>query len=492
MARLFSVFSLRNLLVLSLALNVSLILRVLYEKESGVISGLSLDNKREALRTDSMPSEAHATQREHLSMPSSSSSSSTVDSNGRDRVINLDQQLSFWHLGRSEEYSVCMSEALAPLGRSASENFGRLGDPTMYERYWQQTGDKSTILIPGWQSMSYFSDAGSLCWFLEPEFAKEIIRLHKVVGNAVTEDRYIVVGTGSTQLYQAVLYALSPLDALEPLSVVSAAPYYSSYPLITDCLKSGLYKWAGDAQSFNKEGPYIELVTSPNNPDGYVRQSVVNRSGGILVHDLAYYWPQYSPIAAAADHDIMLFTVSKSTGHAGMRIGWALVKDEEVAKKMVKYVELNTIGVSKDSQLRAAKVLQVVTDGCKYPTSKEGSLFDFAAHLMEERWKLLRAAVRQSGLFTLPEFPHGSCRFLNISFAPRPAFAWLKCEAPIDDCEAFLRSNNILTRSGMHFGVGPQYVRISMLDRDENYDVFVERLSTIHLRQSMQVDETAE
>jgi L-tryptophan--pyruvate aminotransferase len=87
---------------------------------------------------------------------------------------------------------------------------------------------------------------------------------------------------------------------------------------------------------------------------------------------------------------------------------------------MVKYVELNTIGVSKDSQLRAAKVLQVVTDGCKYPTSKEGSLFDFAAHLMEERWKLLRAAVRQSGLFTLPEFPPGSCRFLNISFAPRP------------------------------------------------------------------------
>jgi hypothetical protein len=97
----------------------------------------------------------------------------------------------------------------------------------MYERFWQQAGDKSTIVIPGWQSMSYFSDAGSLCWFLEPEFAKEIIRLHKTVGNAVTEDRYIVVGTGSTQLYQAVLYALSPQDAVEPLSVVSAAPYYS-------------------------------------------------------------------------------------------------------------------------------------------------------------------------------------------------------------------------------------------------------------------------
>jgi L-tryptophan--pyruvate aminotransferase len=76
----------------------------------------------------------------------------------------------------------------------------------MYERFWQQAGDKSTIVIPGWQSMSYFSDAGSLCWFLEPEFAKEIIRLHKTVGNAVTEDRYIVVGTGSTQLYQYYMH----------------------------------------------------------------------------------------------------------------------------------------------------------------------------------------------------------------------------------------------------------------------------------------------
>lgn len=99
------------------------------------------------------------------------------------------------------------------------------------------------------------------------------------------------------------------------------ANHLQSYPSITDCLKSGLYKWAGDAQSFDTDGPYIELVTSPNNPDGFVRRSVVNRSGGILVHDLAYYWPQYTSISFPADHDLMLFTISKSTGHAGMRIG---------------------------------------------------------------------------------------------------------------------------------------------------------------------------
>lgn len=62
---------------------------------------------------------------------------------------------------------------------------------------------------------------------MEPEFAKQIVRLHNVVGNAVTEGRHIVVGTGSSQLYLAALYALSPQDSLNPINVVSAAPYYS-------------------------------------------------------------------------------------------------------------------------------------------------------------------------------------------------------------------------------------------------------------------------
>lgn len=101
------------------------------------------------------------------------------------------------------------------------------GDPTMFENYWQQMGDKATVVIPGWQHISYFSDVTNICWFLEPEFAKEVVRVHKAVGNAVTEDRHIVVGTGSSQLYLAALFALSSHDSPEPVSVVSEAPYYS-------------------------------------------------------------------------------------------------------------------------------------------------------------------------------------------------------------------------------------------------------------------------
>lgn len=455
MAKITPLFSLKNLLVVSLALNVSLIWRAMHESEKWNFDGgfsLLKQQRRSVMAGCVLKEKQHVSERTHLSLsssPSPSPSSSLTSTNiqsqdGVERIINVDH-----------------------------------GDPTMYEKYWQKVGDKTTIVIPGWQSLSYFSDISNLCWFLEPEFAKEVVRLHKVVGNAITENHHIVVGTGSTQLFQAALYALSSQDALEPISVVSAAPYYSSYPSITDCVKSGLYKWAGDAKRFNKDGPYIELVTSPNNPDGSVRQSVVNRSGGILVHDLAYYWPQYTSITYPADHDLMLFTVSKSTGHAGTRIGWALVKDTEVAKKMTKYIELNTIGVSKDSQLRAAKVLKFVSDSCKPSGSEDECFFEFSNQQMSTRWKQLRMAVQKSGLFSVPEFPSQFCTFLGRAFEPQPAFAWLKCEQEIEDCESFLKGNKILTRSGKHFGFSPKYVRISILDRDENYNLFVERLSKI-------------
>lgn len=92
---------------------------------------------------------------------------------------------------------------------------------------------------------------------------------------------------------------------------------------MTDYLRSALFKWAGDAAKFDpavESAPYIEMVTSPNNPDGKIQRPIVNGSGHV-VYDLAYYWPHYTPITEAADHDVMLFTLSKSTGHAGTRIG---------------------------------------------------------------------------------------------------------------------------------------------------------------------------
>lgn len=121
------------------------------------------------------------------------------------------------------------------------------------------------VTLSGYQSLTYFANAKNLCWFLEPKLEEEIKKLHNVVGNTVVDDHYVVVGTRSRQLTQDALYALSPTVEPESISVVSAAPFY---PEVTDFVRSVLYKWAGDARNFEKDGPYTEFITSPNNPDG--------------------------------------------------------------------------------------------------------------------------------------------------------------------------------------------------------------------------------
>ncbi|KAM5567908.1 L-tryptophan--pyruvate aminotransferase 1 [Rosa sericea] len=361
------------------------------------------------------------------------------------------------------------------------------GDPTMFEPYWKKMGDKGTMVISGSQWMSYVSDFTNICFFMEPEFEGAVRRLHRTVGNAVVDGRHIVVGTGSTQLYQAALYALTSPGGAEPISVVSAAPYYSSYPDETDYLRSGLYRWAGDAYAFDKKGhgDYIEVVNTPNNPDGTNRKAVVkyrpdDQVQGKLIHDLAYYWPQYTAITAPLDEDIMYFTFSKSTGHAGSRIGWAIVKDKEIAKKMAKFVELSTLGVSKVSQHRAAKLMGVICDGYQNCKAKNPELFfEHCQNLMAQRWERLREVVERSEIFSLPKYPKEYCIFSGEFNEPHPAFAWLKCKEDID-LEKFIRGCiKVQGRTGRKFGSDQKYLRLSMLSKDEVFDQFLERLSTI-------------
>ncbi|KAL6505490.1 hypothetical protein OROHE_022869 [Orobanche hederae] len=354
----------------------------------------------------------------------------------------------------------------------------------MYETYWKKLGDQRSniVIIPGHQSLSYFSDKNHLCWYLEPKLEEEIKSLHNLVGNAVVENHHIVIGTGSSQLIQAAFYALShcPNEQPEPVNVVSAAPYYSGYQDLADFLRSGLFKWAGDANSFHDENrSYIEVVKSPNNPDGVIRKAVVNGAKGMAIHDLAYYWPQYTAVTSPADHDVMLFTLSKSTGHAGSRIGWALVRDKEVAKKMVKFIEINTVGVSKEAQLRAATILRIVSDSCRrhtYPDME--NFFEHSKKIMDGRWKRLTDVVKRSDLFSVTKYPIQHCNFMGCFTETHPAFAWMKCKEGVDG-EKLFREQKIQTRSGRRFGSDEEYVRVSMVGRDHEFDIFVQRLSSV-------------
>ncbi|CAI8587558.1 unnamed protein product [Vicia faba] len=354
------------------------------------------------------------------------------------------------------------------------------GDPVGFSTFWEKLREEAKVEIKGDEVMSYFGDA-NLCWYMLPQMRNAILRLHKVVGNANTEDKYIVLGNGSSEVYLALLYALStekPSDI--PINVVAAAPHYSDYEGATDMLQSKLFQWSGDASVYDKDEPYIEVVTSPNNPDGALRTPVVKSDAeGKVIYDLAYYWPQYTPINHELNQDIMLFTFSKCTGHAGSRIGWALVKDIEIAKKMVKFLHLSSIGVSKESQVRATKIIEVICDGYQNSNSTPSDrlFFNYSKKLMKDRWEKLKAAIEKSKVFTLPKYPTAYCHFTKEITEQYPAFAWLKSVEGIEDGESYLEKLKILTRGGKQFGVDPTYVRISMIGTDDEFIELVTRLA---------------
>lgn len=100
---------------------------------------------------------------------------------------------------------------------------------------------------------------------------------------------------------------------------------------------------------------------------------------------------------------------------------WAIVKDKDIARRMTKFIELNTIGVSKDSQVRAAKILKVVSDGYELPVLDSAArLFDFGKRNLQRRWERLREVAKSTGMFSLAEYPSDTCKFTGKQTSPSP------------------------------------------------------------------------
>lgn len=62
--------------------------------------------------------------------------------------------------------------------------------------------------------------------FFSEELAKVVRKVHASVRNAVTQNRFIIFGAGSTQVLSAAVFALSPENTSSPAKVVTSVPYY--------------------------------------------------------------------------------------------------------------------------------------------------------------------------------------------------------------------------------------------------------------------------
>ncbi|KAF7835382.1 tryptophan aminotransferase-related protein 4-like [Senna tora] len=184
--------------------------------------------------------------------------------------------------------------------------------------------EKSGILVSGWHRMGYTYSDGS---YISEMLVKHIKKLHQLVGNVVTDGRLVVFGGGSTQLLNAVVYAFSSNSSLQsPAKVVATAPCYPVYRTQTQLFNSRDNRYEGDTSIWKQNASrvnatFFEFVTSPNNPDGKLTKQILNGSNVKTINDLAYYWPHFTAIPSPVDQDLIIFTISKLTGHAGTRFG---------------------------------------------------------------------------------------------------------------------------------------------------------------------------
>jgi L-tryptophan--pyruvate aminotransferase len=136
-----------------------------------------------------------------------------------------------------------------------------------------------------------------------------------------------------------------------------------------------------------------------------------------------------------------------------------------VAKKMVKFVELNTIGVSQDSQMRAVQILRAVILGYNnggrsrlqesakknpllpllltdsHHINNQDLLFHYGHSIMSYRWNQLRVAVASSTTFSLLEFSPDHCTFFGKNHIPTPGMVIILIQqVPRLDFEGFVQT----------------------------------------------------
>lgn len=81
---------------------------------------------------------------------------------------------------------------------------------------------------------------------------------------------------------------------------------------------------------------------------------------------------------------------------------------------MVNYLDLNTYGVPRETQLRTMKLLNVVLEG------NGKKMFNFGYEALRFRWETLNKILSASKQFSIQQLTPQQCAFSNEVRAPTP------------------------------------------------------------------------
>lgn len=292
------------------------------------------------------------------------------------------------------------------------------GNPEFLHKIWSNVEQD---IVPDEQPGLYSNGKG------REDLKKAIKSLHKNT-HGYKGNHGILIGNGATQVIQAIIYAISTISPAGTRTYAKI-PYFSRFPSIT---MFGLSVW-------DKKLPVIEIVTSPNNPDGNHTEPLYSAPN--IIYDYSYNWKQYTDNIEPLDKDIMVFSISKMSGHADMRIGWAFISDPEILELAERYIELNTAGVSKQSQQAATSVITTIS---RY----HQAYFKGARAKLRERWDI----INKSSF---------SFKILNND----GMFLYCQGECP----------KNVESINGLDFGDTTNKFRLNIGCSDETFNEFIRK-----------------
>jgi len=342
------------------------------------------------------------------------------------------------------------------------------GSPRLFQEvFWaNNTNDNDTTDTPPWyrcpyavcQSCQFVSGSTNVIG-IQKAMQEAITGIHKVVGNVNIEGKTIVYAHGATELIMATQWAHMQLSN-GAATAFAQVPYYNGYPVPGSM---GFNLTWSKSTSLSENDNIIEMLAYPNNPDGQMRQPFYNYTTGRVVHDMVYYWPHLIPESKGAmlDFDIMFFSMSKLSGHAGTRFGWAVVKDPKLAAMMQKFIDNTSIHISVDASHRAWRVLN-------YVMKNSDNFFSSIKQEFSSRWNVVN------------EVFGSSCRFIQHSRVGT-FYPWVQCTNKEDakDCASVFASVGVKVLPGTLFGATSAFVRMEMVQYRPVFDLMMERLKTL-------------
>lgn len=261
----------------------------------------------------------------------------------------------------------------------------RIGNPSFLKEYWKTYNENVEYPTNLYTSMDYEKEGGR-------ESLKEVIlELHKKVKNANSSGKSLVVGNGATQMINATIHALKVKYGLN--HVGAKAPHWFRFPEMTNMLGCQfseadmiMKNWVSPEVSA-AEDMFINIATCPSNPENKLEHWTRSK---YMIWDLCYMWPHYTNDVRRVDENIMIFSLSKATGHGGSRIGWGFFADDEIADLVQRYIEYDTGGVSVEAQVRAQAVIKTQLAYLQDYKRTQFSCFDYGSNLLEKRWNQLK------------------------------------------------------------------------------------------------------